>query len=181
MNYQELERYLSNLYGYSHVVLVGRARSGLFALGQVLGLDGMDAVIPSNICPVIPVAFSSAGLSVRLAQVSTKNGLAEDNSLIDAMSNSKRPGIVMPTHIYGYWRSYSETQKWAKKNGWFILENDTLCAARIRMGRRFAFGDALLVSFGHTKSINAGGGGALLTDDIELANNLRKLVGKLRP
>ena len=178
MKYQELERCLSNLYGYSHAVLVGRARSGLFALGEVLGLAGMDAVIPSNLCPVVPAAFSNAGLSVRLAQVSAKNGLAEDNSLIDSMSSSTKPGLVMPTHIYGHWRSYSETQKWAKKNGWFILENDTLCAARKRMGRRLAFGDALLVSFGHAKSINAGGGGALLTDDFELANNLRRLIAK---
>jgi len=178
MKYQKLEKCISNLYGYSHAVLIGRARSGLFAISDVLGLAGMDAVIPSNICPVVPAAFSNAGLSIRLAQVSAKNGLAEDNSLIDTMSRSIKPGLVMPTHIYGHWKSYSETQNWAKKNGWFILENDTLCAARIRMGNRFAFGDALLVSFGHAKSINAGGGGALLTDDAELANNLRKVVAK---
>jgi len=176
MSTKELEQRLINLFGYGHAVLLGRARSGLLALGEVLDLKGMDTVIPSNLCPTVPAAFCDSGLSVRLAQVNAKSGLAEDESLINAMSCSHLPGIVMPTHIYGHWRPYTQAQEWARRNKWFVLENDTLCAARVRMGRRQAFGDALLVSFGYAKSINAGGGGALLTDDYELAKNLRSLV-----
>ena len=53
---------LCEFYGYRHVVLFGRARAGMVALAEVLGLSGKPAIIPSNICPTVAVALDAAGM-----------------------------------------------------------------------------------------------------------------------
>ena len=61
-------------------------------------------------------------------------------------------GLVMPTHLYGQLADYGRTQEYAARNGWFLLENDTLCAARVTSRHQAAFGQALLTSFGYAKT-----------------------------
>lgn len=173
-----LEEKLSSFYGYDNVILVGRARSGILALTEVLGLAGKDSIIPSNICPVVPVAFDASGMNIRLAAVNPLNGLADDDRLINAMKISKRPGLVMPSHLYGQLSSYKKSKLYSSNNNWFVLENDTLCAARISNNRRKAFGDALLTSFGYSKTASAGLGGAILTDDGVMSKEIRRIVSK---
>jgi dTDP-4-amino-4,6-dideoxygalactose transaminase len=173
----EMTRKLCRMYGYAHAVFLGRARSGLVALIDILGLAGKPIVIPSNICPAVVAAIYSGGGLIRLAPVERASGLAEDENLLQAMKDASDPGMVMPTHLYGFLAQYDQTRSHADRTGWFVLENDTLCAARVdSFGRRQAFGDALLLSFGYAKTASAGGGGALLTDDGALAAELQGLV-----
>jgi dTDP-4-amino-4,6-dideoxygalactose transaminase len=178
-----LEATIADLFGYSHAVLFGRARSGIVALLDVLGL-GQDApfVMPSNLCSSLLMAILSSGAKVDLAEVSALNGLASDATLVDVMKQSIVPGLVMPAHLYGFVQPYEQTLSYAKAHKWFVLENDTI-ATRVRFGgaSRSAFGDALLVSFGYAKTIEAGGGGALLTDDVALARALRLRARSFKP
>lgn len=170
-----LEARIADLFGYSDAVLFGRARSGVVALLDVLDLSRDAAfVMPSNLCPSLLLAVHSHCAKVSLAGVSESNGLASDAALVEAMKQAAQPGVVMPTHLYGFVQSYPQTVAEARAHGWFVLENDTIATkARIAGAGRTAFGDALLVSFGYAKAIEAGGGGALLTDDIALARELR--------
>lgn len=166
-----LERRIADLFGYDHAVLFGRARAGLVAVLECVGPAGPVA-IPSNLCPAIPAAIAAAGARALLVPVSPRSGLADDVRMLAAMAGEAHPGVVMPTHLYGLWSPYSATCAEARRHGWFVLENDTLCAASRRNGRRIAIGDALLVSFAMVKTIEAGIGGAVLTDDPALAREL---------
>ncbi|MGE5504992.1 MAG: DegT/DnrJ/EryC1/StrS family aminotransferase [Actinomycetota bacterium] len=163
---------LAELFGYRHVVLFGRARAGLVAVLESVAGPGAPLVMPSNLCPAVLAAAVAAGVRPRLAPVSPASGLAEDDRLCAAMAAAGGAGVVMPTHLYGLLAEYPETRRTAARDGWFVLENDTLCAAAVADGRRRAFGDALLVSFNHVKTIEAGFGGAVLTDDDRLAADL---------
>jgi dTDP-4-amino-4,6-dideoxygalactose transaminase len=167
-----IEQRLCQLFGYEHAILFGRARAGLVAvLEEVAGLNGA-VVFPSNVCVAVLAAVVAAKKAPRLAAVSPQSGLAEDDRLAEAMMTISQPGVVMPTHIYGQLAEYGRTRRLAAERGWFVLENDSL-AATISPERRFrAFGDALLVSFGSGKTIDAGGGGAILTNDKALASAL---------
>jgi len=179
---EKLQKKLCQFYGYTNAVLIGRARSGIVALAEAMGFRGTNAIIPSNICPVVPITFNAAEMIMRLAPVSAISGLAGDDALVQAMSQCQgEPGLVMPTHLYGQLISYQKTIKYATNNGWFILENDTLCAARIIKKNRLAIGDALLTSFGYAKTASAGLGGAILTDDKYLAKELCKIIDKWPP
>lgn len=170
-----LEASIADMFGYGDAVLFGRARSGVVALFDALGLSRDAAfVMPSNLCPSLLLAVHSYGARVGLADVSESNGLASDAALVEAMQQAARPGVVMPTHLYGFAQPYPQTVAYARAHGWFVLENDTIATKASFAGAgRTAFGDALVVSFGYAKSIEAGGGGAMLTDDAALADELR--------
>jgi dTDP-4-amino-4,6-dideoxygalactose transaminase len=172
-----LEQRLCDLFAYRRAVLFGRARSGMVAVLQVLSMAGKPVLFPSNICPAVLAAIAAAGGEPVSVSVSTDSGLVASAAFMREMACATMAGVVMPTHLYGLWRSYDDLPG----NGWFVLENDTLCAATARNGRRTAIGDALLVSFNQTKTIEAGGGGAILTDDPAFAAALEDVARSWPP
>ncbi len=176
-----LESKLAETFGFEHVVMLGRARSGLVALLELFR-EGSDqpipVLLPENICPILVTAIRAGGGIAVTIPVSPLTGLPEDQEFVHAMKNSSKCGIVMPVHLYGFLGEYPETVKYARKKGWFILENDTNVVRS--QSQEKAFGDALLVSFGYAKPLEVGRGGALLTNDPLLAQRLRQHVGTYR-
>jgi dTDP-4-amino-4,6-dideoxygalactose transaminase len=163
-----VEGQLSSLFGYEYAVLFGRARAGLVAIFDELGKRSAPALIPSNVCVAVLAAVRAAGKEVTLVSVAPTSGLADDERLASAVENSKADfGIVMPTHLYGMWADYPRTRRVASERGWFILENDSL-GASIGLASRAA-SNALLLSFGAGKTIDAGSSGAVLTNDAAFA------------
>jgi dTDP-4-amino-4,6-dideoxygalactose transaminase len=165
---------LGSAFGYGDVVPFGRGRAGLTALLEEIAEPGAPVVIPSNICVAVLAAVIAAGARPRLAPVSPESGLAEDDRLVRSIcALPPMRGVVMPTHLYGSVTGYPKTRQLAAERGWFVLENDSL-GATLSMQRQAGLGDALLVSFGRGKSIDGGGGGAILTNDPGLAQRLRR-------
>ncbi|MCF8473600.1 MAG: DegT/DnrJ/EryC1/StrS family aminotransferase [Emcibacter sp.] len=170
-----LERTIANRFGFEYAVMFGRARSGLVALIEILRTGSerpFPVLLPENICPVLVSAIQTAGGKTVTVPVSPMTGLPDDQSFVEVMKQCHDVGIVMPTHLYGFQTNYPETIKYARQNGWFILENDTNVVQMDNQEK--VFGDALLLSFGYAKPIEVGAGGALLTNDISLALNLQK-------
>ena len=178
---QPLSRRLAGLFGCRHGVLFGRARSGLAVLLDILSGAGapLEVILPSNICPAVALAVHAAGARVRLATVSSHTGLAPDAVLAGLVARGPVSGVVMVAHLYGFVADYPETRQVARARGWLILENDSVATKAgwspgeaLRVPVPPVFSDAVLVSFGYAKTIDAGGGGAVLTDDPALAREL---------
>jgi dTDP-4-amino-4,6-dideoxygalactose transaminase len=169
-----LEDRIAGLFGYSFAVLFGAARSGLVALLEDAGARARRVVTPSNLCPAVAAAVHAAGGGLRLAPVSSRSGLADDEAMVAAMHPLDAAGVVMPCHLYGARLEYPKLRAAARQHGWLIIENDTLFSAVADGNRRIAFGDAVVVSFGNAKTVEAGVGGAVLTDDAALAHRLAK-------
>lgn len=176
-NMNRLEDRIGALFGFGHVVLFGRARAGLTAVLDAVGARDKPVIFPSNLCPVVLAAITAAGALPRPAPVSPVSGLTDDERLAEAMAGEPIPGVVMPTHLYGLWTPHARCHA----AGWFVLENDTLCTTASRDGKHRAMGNALLVSFNHTKTIEAGIGGAVLTDDSVFAAELARLAAAWPP
>ena len=172
---ESLSSRLAGLFGREHAVLFGRARSGLLAAVAEWGGAGTPVLMPSNVCPAVLAAVVGGGGTPQLVAVSPQSGLADDDRLVAAMAANPAPrGIVMPTHLYGAWSDYAATCRLAAERGWAVLENDSLAALPLAGEGVAAIGDAVLVSFGAGKTIDAGGGGALLTDDARFAEALAR-------
>jgi len=177
-----LEARLADLFGYAQAVLFGRGRAGLAALMQGIGPGG-TLVLPSNICPVLHVVAHAGGWHTRLCPIDPRSGLADDRAMADLIAAGGARSIAMPANLYGFTADYPLSRAAARERGWLMLENDTM-ASRGRPwngGKRTADGDALLVSFGAGKTIEAGGGGAILTDDDALADELRHTTESFPP
>ncbi|HMA50112.1 MAG TPA: DegT/DnrJ/EryC1/StrS family aminotransferase [Magnetospirillaceae bacterium] len=169
-------RLLSGLFRLEHVALFGRGRAGLAALLDEMAIAGKPVLVPSNICPAILATIAGAGGLCRPVAVSPDTGLANDARMAAALRADPSPqGVVMPAHLYGFWSSYAETARLARGKGWLLLENDCMASLAAPGGKRpAAIGDALLVSFGPGKTIDAQGGGAILTNDARLASALER-------
>lgn len=179
-----VERALADLFGYSYAILFGRARSALVTLLEIVGVhERFPVLLPSNICPAVLTAICGAGATPQLVPVCIANGLPPDESLAREIESRGIGGVVMITHLYGFRQSYPQTLAAAARQGWFVLENDSLAVtARLDSSAgRTAFGDALLVSFGYAKTLEIGGGGAVLTDDHAVASELRHRANLFPP
>lgn len=169
-----LEDRISHLFGFDRAILFGRARGALAALIEVEKRDGaaLPVLLPSNVCPAVLAAIVGAGGTPLLVAIDSASGLADDRRLAAALSAcGAERGIVMPTQLYGFWTPFDETARLARQRGWRLLEND--CMATLAVDRTLKpAGETLLVSFGSGKTIDAGGGGALLTNDGALHEQL---------
>jgi dTDP-4-amino-4,6-dideoxygalactose transaminase len=99
-----------------------------------------------------------------------------DVSKIEAAITPKTRAIV-PVHLYGLPANMPEVARIAKKHGLFVVED---CAQAIgARGDRFAIGelsDAVCLSFIIQKNLGCfGDGGAVVTNNGELAAQIRKL------
>ncbi len=176
-----IEGRLAGLFGYGEAVLFGRARSGLAALLGVTGGGGISAILPATICPSVYATFRSVGARVLLAEIEIETGLASDAMMADLVMRTPGRGVVMPAHLYGFVAAYPRTLGVAHERGWLVVENDAF-ATKLRTDNghtQEAFGDVMLVSFGHEKTVDAGEGGAMLVNDPRLAAELREMEARL--
>ena len=176
-----LEKRLADEFGYGHSVLFGRARSALVALLEALDVHSdFQILIPSNVCPELLAAVWSSGANVRLLPVDPTTGLVADSVLASAIHSGER-GMAIATQLYGFRQRHPRTVAEARKRGWYLLENDTLMTgARSVAGQAEPFGDATLVSFGYSKTIDVGGGAILLNDNA-LAKELYRKAASYSP
>ncbi len=165
-------------------MLFGRARAALYALVEVLrDAHELPVAIPSNICPSVVAAIHAAKARLILAEISAETGLPNDAAMAAIVRDSSQRGIVMPVHLYGFVQDYPLTLRAARDRGWFVLENDT-SASKLQStdDPPFpVFGDAVLLSFGAGKVLDAGGGGAILVRDNRLADELAAKAQSMPP
>jgi dTDP-4-amino-4,6-dideoxygalactose transaminase len=172
MTPHDLQLRLCRRFGASHAVLFGRARSAVTCLLDVLGMTHAPVLIPANVCPAVVNAVLAAGARPVLLPVTAQNGLVGDAVMAAAIHPGQR-GLAMPCHLYGFRAGMGQTVAAARTAGWFLLENDSLATCAIA-GRSAA--DATLISFGYAKTIEAGGGGAMVLDDGALAAELSRVA-----
>lgn len=172
------EQALAQAFDGEQAILFGRARSAHLALFEALGLHGRSCIlIPSNACPSLLACAWASGAEVRLAPVSAETGVNTDAALakqLRALSRPGRTGAVLLTHLYGFRLDFSETRKAAKELGWVTIENDANASS---FAPRAKLEDAArIVSFGPGKVLDVGSGGAVITRNAKLAEELRSIV-----
>jgi dTDP-4-amino-4,6-dideoxygalactose transaminase len=86
--------------------------------------------------------------------------------------------VVLLTHQFGVPAEIDSILQVCRERGLFVIEDAApALGARYQGCTTGSFGDATVVSFGLTKVINAGRGGALLTNDERLAGTLGSFLG----
>jgi dTDP-4-amino-4,6-dideoxygalactose transaminase len=178
-----IEHRLSEELGYAHAVLFGMARSALAALVAIMNPSAaFEILIPTNVCSALLTAVSWSNARVRLISVDRTTGLVPDARLADAIRRAPGGGLAIATQLYGFRQQHPMTMAAARECGWYVLENDSLLTGAKSVGNGLLpFADATLASFGYAKTIDVGGGGAILTDDSALAADLRRCAVAYRP
>ena len=176
---EELKRFEAEFADYceaSHCVGVG---NGLDALGlalRALGVGpGDEVIVPSNTYIATWLAVSHLGATP--VPVEPAPGTFNIDPALVERRITARTKAILPVHLYGMPAELGPLLEIARRHGLKVVEDGAQAhGARYRGRRVGAHGDAVAWSFYPGKNLGAlGDGGAVTTNDPELAERLRVL------
>ncbi len=186
MNTIKINETISRYLGRESSFLVGRGTTAIhLALKAVARRAGLgEVILPTICCPSLAQMVIYAGFKPVFADVSADTFALDLNSFRDRITAETK--AVLPVHIFGYGAPLAEICSLARERGIFVIEDAAQSLGGNCDGKKMgSHGDFSILSFGGDKILNAGAGGALLTDDTELAqmidSDIKKLPAYFRP
>jgi dTDP-4-amino-4,6-dideoxygalactose transaminase len=146
---------------------------GWIAQGRLATGDGV--IVPANTFIATVLAVTHAGLRPILVEPNPETYNLDPERLNQALSD--KPKAVIAVHLYGQLAAMSAIGDFCKTHSLPLLEDAAQAHGAIAQGcRAGTFGSAAAFSFYPTKNLGAlGDGGAITTDDNNLAETVRSL------
>lgn len=172
----QFEKAYASYVGTKHCIGVGNGLDALYLALKARGVGiGDEVIVPSNtyIATWLAVSYTGALPVPVEPDVHTYN---LDPELLEA-AVSTRTKAICPVHLYGQPADMDPIMEVADRHGLFVLEDAAQAhGATYRGTKAGALGHAAGWSFYPGKNLGAfGDGGAITTDDDELADRLRVL------
>ena len=174
----DLVRALCDLTGRRRAALAGRGATAIYAALRAAGLHGDQVALPANICPaaVCPVLYS--GNTPLFCDIDLTDFNVDPASLREAL-DAGAAAVIIP-HSYGHVAPMSKIARLCDEAGALLIEDAAPSLGATAQGKPAgAHGHCSVLSFGYSKIIDAGGGGALVTDDEQLAVDAGRIIGEL--
>lgn len=177
---EAFERELSDYLGCGDVVLVSSGTAALHIALLALDIGPDDAVIvPDFTFPATANVVAMTGarpVIIDVDQDSYTIDVALLEQTIRSWSGPERLRAVMPVHEFGCVADMVEINRIAKEYGLLVVE-DAACALGASQNGRMAgaIGDLGCFSFHPRKTLTTGEGGAISTNNCEVAARLRRL------
>ncbi len=167
----ELERRICDLIGVRNCVLVCNGTIGLELLIRALGLRG-EVIVPSFTFVATAHALQWQEITPVFADVDPHTHCLDPRS-VEAVITPRTTGII-GVHLWGRPCAIDELAAIARRRG-LKLMFDAAHAFACSSGERMigSFGEAEVFSFHATKLMNTFEGGAIVTDNDDLAEKLR--------
>ena len=175
----EVEAFESEFASYCKAAHCVSLANGLDALHLAMRAmevgPGDEVIVPSNTYIATWLAVSQCG-ATPLPVEPVEGTYNIDPSLIEA-AITPRTKVILPVHLYGQPADMDPILAIARKHGLRVLEDAAQAHGARYKGRRVgAHGDVVAWSFYPGKNLGAlGDGGAITTDDAELADRIRVL------
>jgi dTDP-4-amino-4,6-dideoxygalactose transaminase len=172
---ERLERRLAAFTGRSHCIAVGRGTTGLWLVMAALrNKQRNKIVVPATLCLSPAVVAHLCDMDLTFCDVQQSSGNICPARLEELLSSRSDICAVLAAHLFGQPADIVKIAKLCRSHGVHLIEDVAQAlGAKIGSDRLGAFGDSAILSFGHTKILDAGDGGAVVTDDDDLAADLR--------
>lgn len=174
------ERKFADYIGTSHCIGVANGLDALTLIFTALKLrhqwaDGDEVLVPAMTFIATAEAVERARLRPIFAEV-TLEALIDPTALATRLSERTR--AVCPVHLYGQMADMSAIQTFADAHGLLVVEDAAQAhGAQTATGRAGTLSTAAAFSFYPGKNLGAlGDGGAVTTNDTELASLIRTLA-----
>lgn len=170
---------------YSRIECINITYSGTAALYFILeGLRELSSrktvVIPSYICPLVPLAIKRAGLKIEVCDISGEDFDFNYEELEALCAKNKDILAIIPTHLAGIPIDFSRVETITKKYKIFTVED---CAqslgARYKGKKVGSLGDFSFFSLARGKGLTIYEGGAAVGNNKEHIWALERKIRKL--
>lgn len=176
----ELQDRLAASLGRRHCYLVGRGATAIYLALRALPVNRGKVVLPAIVCPSPANAVLYAGLEPVFCDINLDDYNMDIASLERLLAMHDDVVAIMPVHLYGHPADMEGIQRVASQHNLFVIEDAAQALGAEYGGRPVgAFGDLSVLSFGHTKILDVGWGGAVLCDDDSLAASVRQALAGL--
>jgi len=176
-----LQHALEQLTGSSaRLVSSGRAAlyTTLLAFKEISPRD--EVVIPAFVCPSVARAVLKAGLKPVVADVTPSDFGFDRASAHQAINH--RTLAVIAAHLFGYPADHDAVRRVAVAAGAFFVEDAAQSfGARIGSQLTGTLGDAGIFSFGMSKGMSTGGGGAVVFKNPRIVAAVDRHLAQLQP
>jgi dTDP-4-amino-4,6-dideoxygalactose transaminase len=178
---ERLEQRLAEFAGRRHCIAMGRAATSLWLIMQQLRTARRDKIVfPATLCLSPIVVARLCDLEPLFCDVKSSSGNLCAVGLDELLSDRSDVCAVVAAHLYGQPADMAEIAAVCRKHETPLIEDAAQAlGARIGDSPVGSFGDISVLSFGYTKILDAGDGGAILTDDAALACDLRARRNRL--
>lgn len=148
---------------------------GLFLVLKAMGITAKDKIIvPAMTFIATSNAVLHAGGQVVFCDVDPKTALIDLNKIEDILKKDKDVRGIIPVHLYGQMVDMHSLSQLAEKYSVKIIEDCAHCVEgerdNVKPGQ---LSYAAVFSFYATKNIACGEGGAVVTNDANLADRLK--------
>jgi dTDP-4-amino-4,6-dideoxygalactose transaminase len=178
----QLEADLAAFSGAKHVVTCASGTDALLMVLMAKGIGRGDAVLcPSFTFCATGEAVALTGATPVFVDVDEATFNADVNSLKRGIATAKKLGLtpraIIPVDLFGQSADHDAIGTIADAEGIFVLDDAAQAFGASYKGRRLGtFGLATATSFFPAKPLGCfGDGGAIFTDDAELAETLRSV------
>lgn len=170
---RELEMRLAELLGVRHCIVVCNGTVALEIMARACGLSG-EVIVPSFTFVATAHSLEWMGMTPVFCDVDpTTHNL--DPTRVEALINERTTGI-MGVHVWGRPCAVEALQEIADRHGLSLVFDAAHALACSHNGRMIGgFGRAECFSFHATKFFNTFEGGAITTDDDDVAEQCRLL------
>jgi len=168
---QRFADYLGRRYAVGTSSCTGALHIALLSLGIK---PGNEVITTPMTFIATATAILQAGATPVFVDVEPETGNLDATKIEAAIT--KRTRAIIPVHLYGLMCNMKSIRKIADRYQLKIIEDSAHCIEGKRDGiRPGQLGDTACFSFYATKNITCGEGGAVVTDNEELAERLRLL------
>ena len=172
---RRLESRLAAYLGRRHCCVTGCGATAIYLALLALRRGGGKVILPDVLCPSPANVTLYAGFEPLFCDVSRRDCNMDPAALGTLLGQTPDVAAVVPVHLYGEPAAMAEILDLAAVHGVPVIEDAAQAMGGEYRGQKLgSFGDLSVVSFGHTKILDVGFGGAVLTDDEELDRRIRE-------
>ena len=188
----EFESRLAEYTGAHHAVAVVNGTAALHVALKLAGVQANDEVIVPALsfvatanavahCSAIPHFVDSAPDTLGIDPLALDSHLARIAELspngLRNRETGRRIAAIVPMHVFGHPVALAPLLDLAERYGLPVIEDAAESLGSFYQGQHTGtFGKMGVLSFNGNKIITTGGGGAILTDDAELARHAKHLT-----
>ena len=162
--------------GVTHCIGVGNGLEAIHLLLKAYGIGyGDEVIVPSNTFIATWLAVSECGATPVPVEPNIDTHNIDPELITAAITNRTR--AILPVHLYGQPADMDAINEIANRHGLIVIEDAAQAQGAEYKGRRVgSLGNAAATSFYPGKNLGAlGDGGAVLTNDTDIAEKIRQL------
>ncbi len=178
MNKEKLVSRLSKYTGSDYLFLAPSGTDAIIKSLSVLNLPpDAEVIVPSFCCRAVSDAVIRSGFKPVFSDVSIDNYNITVSDIEKVFTDKTAAVIVV--HLFGQPAPIDEINDYARQKSVFVIEDaaQSFGGAYKNGAKLGILGDVGILSFGYEKIIDAGGGGAILTNRLDMAVELKKEEG----